>query len=60
MPASGRTEALAARHADLERQIAAEMQRPMPDTTRLTELKKTKLRVKEEIEALGASEHSAH
>lgn len=41
--------ALEAKHAGLDRQIAAESQRPLPDTARIAALKKQKLRVKEEM-----------
>jgi hypothetical protein len=44
--------ALEAKHAVLERQITAESQRPMPDSRTLADLKKQKLRVKEELLAL--------
>jgi hypothetical protein len=44
--------ALAAKHAGLERQITAESQRPMPDSRTLADLKKQKLRVKEELAAI--------
>ena len=37
------------KHAGLERQIAQEMSRPMPDAGLVRELKKRKLRIKEEI-----------
>ena len=41
--------ALEAKHAVLDQRIATEAQRPVPDTITLAELKKQKLRVKEEI-----------
>lgn len=41
--------ALESRHAGLDRRIAAETQRPMPDQTVLHDLKKQKLRLKEEL-----------
>jgi hypothetical protein len=44
--------ALAAKHAGLERQITAESQRPLPDSRTLADLKKQKLRVKEELAAI--------
>jgi hypothetical protein len=44
--------ALQAKHADIEAQISAESQRPMPDTVTISRLKKEKLRVKEEIAGL--------
>jgi hypothetical protein len=44
-----RLEALKARHAGLEAQIAEENKRPHPDDTVIHALKKEKLRVKDEI-----------
>ncbi|MDE2562983.1 MAG: DUF465 domain-containing protein [Sphingomonadales bacterium] len=44
--------ALQSKHAGLERQIAVEMARPAPDDVLLMELKKRKLRIKEEIAQL--------
>ncbi len=44
--------ALEAKHAVLDRKIADESHRPMPDTATLAQLKKQKLRVKEEISEL--------
>lgn len=41
--------ALEAKHAVLDRKIATESQRPMPDPIVLAGLKKQKLRVKEEM-----------
>jgi hypothetical protein len=38
------------KHAGLERQIEEELNRPMPDYAMLQELKKRKLRVKEQLE----------
>jgi hypothetical protein len=38
------------KHAGLERQIEEELNRPMPDPAMLQELKKRKLRVKEQLE----------
>ncbi len=43
--------ALEAKHATLDRQIARESQRPMPDPVVLAALKKQKLRIKEAIVA---------
>ncbi|BCI69458.1 hypothetical protein SUS17_76 [Sphingomonas sp. S17] len=42
--------ALETKHATLDRQIHAESQRPMPDPAILADLKKQKLRLKEEIQ----------
>ena len=47
--------ALAEKHAQLEQIIAQELARPLPDHIRLAELKKQKLRLKEEMEALRHS-----
>jgi hypothetical protein len=44
--------ALETKHMVLDRQIAAENLRPLPDARILTDLKKQKLRVKEEIAAI--------
>ena len=41
--------ALEAKHAVLDRRIAAESQRPLPDSASLAALKKQKLRLKEEM-----------
>lgn len=41
--------ALTAKHAVLDKRIATESQRPHPDTMLLADLKKQKLRVKEEL-----------
>ncbi|MSO73600.1 MAG: DUF465 domain-containing protein [Alphaproteobacteria bacterium] len=46
---------LAARHANLERDIQAEWGRPAPDQLWLTALKRRRLRVKEEIIRLHPS-----
>ena len=44
--------ALQARHAGLEARISEEAQRPMPNAATLNQLKKEKLRLKEEIAGL--------
>lgn len=44
--------ALEAKHAVLDRRIAAESQRPLPDSYVLADLKKQKLRVKEELASI--------
>ena len=41
--------ALTAKHSNLDQRIAAETQRPLPDQILIAELKKQKLRVKEEL-----------
>lgn len=44
--------ALETKHATLDQRIAQEAQRPLPDTRLIADLKKQKLRVKEEIARL--------
>lgn len=44
--------ALETKHAVLDRRIAEEIHRPLPDTALLAGLKKQKLRLKEEIVSL--------
>ncbi|MBS3960653.1 MAG: YdcH family protein [Sandarakinorhabdus sp.] len=47
--ATAHLEALNARHATIEGQIAAEMTRPKPDMVQLGRLKRQKLKLKEEM-----------
>jgi hypothetical protein len=49
-----RVEALKAKHAALESAIEDEVRRPLPDTTTVMELKRKKLRIKDELERLSA------
>ena len=44
--------ALTQKHAALEEVIAEENQRPNPDSLKLTELKRQKLRLKDELQQL--------
>lgn len=46
---SAHLSALTAKHSNLDRKIATESQRPLPDQILLADLKKRKLRVKEEL-----------
>lgn len=48
---------LSQRHQVLERAIEDEMSRPAADALRVTELKRQKLRLKEEMEALKKRVH---
>ncbi len=48
-------ESLKTKHANLDDQIFSENQRPIPDSLKVSELKKRKLRIKDEIARLGAS-----
>ncbi|RMD63357.1 MAG: DUF465 domain-containing protein [Alphaproteobacteria bacterium] len=53
MTADERLDSLRHKHADLERAIEEEIHRPLPDELRLTQLKREKLRIKDEIAQLG-------
>ena len=44
---------LQTKHKDIERVIAKELQRPSPDTVRITKLKRKKLMLKEELSRLS-------
>lgn len=44
------TGSLQLKHAGLERKIQEEMSRPLPDDVMIQELKKRKLRIKEELQ----------
>lgn len=46
---SSHVSALQHKHAGIERLIAEEMSRPVPDQTTIQALKKRKLRIKEEL-----------
>ncbi|MGL6043397.1 MAG: YdcH family protein [Sandaracinobacteroides sp.] len=48
-PENPHASALTARHARIEGLIAAEMTRPVPDSTTLARLKRQKLKLKEEV-----------
>lgn len=47
--AKAHIDALNARHASLDGMIADEMLRPIPDSTRVMQLKREKMKLKEEI-----------
>lgn len=47
-----RRRALRQAHGDLDEELAAELKRPWPDSTRLQNLKRRKSRIKDEIFAL--------
>jgi hypothetical protein len=57
MVIEARIRELGARHRSLELAIQDEMSRPAADAIRLSELKRQKLRLKEELESL---KHRAH
>jgi hypothetical protein len=54
MALDARIKELDARHRDLDEEIALEVRRPSADPLHITEMKRQKLRIKEEIEALRA------
>lgn len=53
MTADERIHSLRAKHAALEQEIDEEVHRPLPNDLRLSELKREKLRIKDEIVHLG-------
>lgn len=57
MAIEARIRELGVRHQTLERAIEDETKRPAADATRLTELKRRKLRLKEEMESLKTRAH---
>ena len=57
MAIEARIRELGARHQSLERAIEDEASRPAADAARLKELKRKKLRLKEEMESLQAQAH---
>lgn len=57
MAIESRIRELGSRHETLDRSIQEETKRPASDATRLRELKRRKLRLKEEIEGLRSQLH---
>jgi hypothetical protein len=57
MAIDARIRELGARHQSLERAIQDELSRPAADEIRLKDLKRQKLRLKEELESLKAQAH---
>lgn len=57
MAVEARIRELGSRHHTLEKAIEDEMRRPIADETKLKSLKKQKLKLKEEMEALRANLH---
>lgn len=51
-PVSGHVDALHSKHAGLDARLAEELARPQPDAGLLQDLKKQKLRIKEELSRL--------
>ena len=58
MTVAEHVEALRARHAALKQAVEDENQRPHPDEFRIAELKREKLRIKDEIAKLEAEAHT--
>ena len=58
MTVAEHVEALRARHAALKQAVKEENQRPHPDEFRIAELKREKLRIKDEIAKPEAEAHS--
>ncbi len=57
MAIEARIRELGVRHQSLERAISDEMSRPAADASRVTDLKRQKLRLKEKMESLRANAH---
>ena len=57
MAIEARIRELGVRHQSLERAIQDELARPAADTDRLKDLKRQKLRLKEEMETLRSRPH---
>ncbi len=57
MAVEARIRELGVRHQSLDKAIQDEMSRPAADDVKLRELKRQKLRLKEEMEALKARPH---
>lgn len=55
MAVSARLEQLSSKHTTLDMQIRQEMRSPIPDTMRISRLKKQKLHIKDTIKNFGAS-----
>lgn len=57
MAVEARLRELGARHQSLEKAIQDELRRPSADDLRLKELKRQKLKLKDELESLRAALH---
>ncbi len=57
MAVEARLRELGARHQSLDKAIQDELRRPSADDLRLQELKRQKLKLKDELEALRAATH---
>jgi hypothetical protein len=52
-----RIESLKAKHADLESAIESQIRCPNPDNSRINDLKRRKLRIKDELTDITTSPH---
>ena len=52
-----RVESLKAKHADLETAIESQIRSPNPDKSRISDLKRRKLRIKDELLSIGSPAH---
>jgi hypothetical protein len=52
-----RVESLKAKHADLEMAIESQIRSPNPDNSRINDLKRRKLRIKDELLSIGSLAH---
>jgi hypothetical protein len=52
-------QSLNTRHQELDSLLSTEMKHPQPDDTRMVELKRLKLRIKDQIERLRQGSHAA-
>lgn len=59
MSLSAHIEALEKKHAELKAAVHEESARPLPDFARVTEWKKQKLKIKEELQRLYDSQQAA-
>jgi hypothetical protein len=55
MAVSARLEQLSSKHMTLDMKIRQEMRSPIPDTLRISRLKKQKLHIKDTIENVGTN-----
>ena len=55
MAVSARLEQLSSKHLTLDMQIQQEMRSPLPDTLRISDLKRQKLQIKDTIKKFKAS-----
>lgn len=58
MASKAHLQSLSQRHQELESQLMSEMKHPHPDDMRVHELKRLKLRIKDQIERLRQDNHS--